>query len=486
MEMSDEVVGRIVEEFANLDLGDPRRTSRAMRLVAALARRPQDSLPALLGTDAELEAAYRLLNNEHIDYDDLLAEHRDRTIGRAEEAGEVLVLHDTTTCTFEHGDPNEIGHLPTGKAGFFVHTSLVVDARRHRRPLGVLHVEPLWRTQRSGRGSRKKKVSGAEAASWKNRESERWGRCVQECAEQLEGCSVVHVMDREADKYELCSQMLELQQRFVIRSRHNRRLAEPQDAEFLREALEKAPVIAARDVYVSRREGSTAPRSRSLLPARQARSATLSITAGQVAVRRPRNVPKSHTPSLSVNVVVVRELSPPAGQKPIEWVLLTSEPIDTREQVERIVDIYRYRWLIEEFFKALKTGCLYQERMFESRHALLNLLATSLPIAVELLWMRSRVADAPDAPAEDIVTDVELEVLRNMGHRPLPAKPTAGQVLLAIAGLGGHLKRNGAPGWQVLKRGYQRLLDYTAGWTASQQARQPTRRRTPNNKKRNL
>lgn len=470
MEMSDEVVGRVAEEFAGLDLGDPRRTRRIVKIAAAIAKHPQASLPSSLGTDAELEAAYRLLNNEHVDFEDLLAEHRDRTIHRAEQAGEVLVLHDTTTCTFEHAEASEIGHLPTGKAGFFVHTSLVVDAQRHRRPLGVLHIEPLWRTQRSGRGSRKTKVSGQDAAGWKNRESERWGRCVQECSEQLDGCSVVHVMDREADKYELFSQMLEQEQCFVVRSRHDRRLAEGEAEDSLRQAVESAPIVANRDVHLSRREGSTAPRSQRMMPARQARSARLSIAAAQVTIRRPRNVPAFHPESLSLNVVLVRELDPPAGQVPVDWALLTSEPIGTTEQVERIVDIYRYRWLIEEFFKALKTGCIYQERMFESRHALLNVLATSLPIAVELLWMRSRVADDPSAPAEDIVTPTELDVLRSMGHRPLPNKPTAGQVLLAIAGLGGHLKRNGAPGWQVLGRGYQRLLDYTAGWTAAQSA----------------
>jgi hypothetical protein len=92
--------------------------------------------------------------------------------------------------------------------------------------------------------------------------------------------------------------------------------------------------------------------------------------------------------------------------------------------------------------------------------------------------MRSRVADDPNAPAEEIVSPIQLDVLRNMGHRPLPEKPTAGEVLLAIAGLGGHLKRNGAPGWQVLSRGYQRLLDYTAGWTARQKVQRRRRPRT--------
>jgi hypothetical protein len=479
MEMSDETVGRIVEEFAGLDLGDPRRTRRITKIAAAMAKHPQASLPSALGTAADLEAAYRLLNNEQVDFDDLLAEHRDRTISRAEEAGDVLALHDTTTCTFEHADPREIGYLPTGKAGFFVHTSLIVDARRHRRPLGVLHIEPVWRTQRSGRGSRKTKVSGQEAARWKGRESERWVRSVQECSEHLDGCSVVHVMDREADKFELCSHMLEQRQRFVVRSRHNRRLTEGEADDFLREALHKAPIVAERDVYLSRREGSTAPRSQKLMPARQARMATLSIAAAQVTIRRPKNVAEPHPKSLCLNVVLVRELNAPVGQPPVDWALLTSEPIDTTEQVERIVDIYRLRWVIEEFFKALKTGCIYQERMFESRHALLNVLATSVPIAVELLWMRSRVGDDPSAPAKEIVTSAQLEVLRNMAHRPLPMNPTAGQVLLAIAGLGGHLKRNGAPGWQVLGRGYQRLLDYTAGWTAAQKPSRgpPTRTR---------
>jgi hypothetical protein len=416
-----------------------------------------------------LEGAYRLFNNAALDWDDLHAEHRDRTIERAEQAEQVLVIHDTTTCKFEHGDPREIGYLPTGKAGFFVHTSLVVDARLHRRPLGVLHVEPLWRVQRSGRGSRERKVSGAEMARWENRESERWVRGVQQCAEQLDNCAVVHVMDREADKYELCAHMLEHGQRFVVRSKHDRRLADGDDARSLRAALELAPIILKREVYLSRRQEATAPRSKALMPERMARTATLSICAASITLRRPNNVPSSYAASLPVNVVMVRELEP-AGHKPVDWVLLTSEPVGTPEQVERVIDIYRYRWLIEEFFKALKTGCVYQERMFESRHALLNILAASLPIATELLWMRSRVADDPDAPAHDIVSPLQLQVLRTIGHRKLSENPTAGQALLAIAGLGGHLKRNGTPGWQVLQRGYQRLLDYTAGWAASQRA----------------
>jgi Transposase DNA-binding/Transposase DDE domain len=466
MELDEATVTRIAREFAKLELGDPRRTRRVVEFVTAMARHPQQSLPSALGTEAALEGAYRLLNNENVDFDDLLAEHRDRTVDRARAAGEVLVLHDTTTCTFDHADPREIGYLPTGKAGLFAHVSLVVDARRHRRPLGVLHVEPYWRARKSGRGSRKKHISGKEAASWTNREAERWARGVQECHEQLDGCPAIHVMDREGDKYELFAHMREHDQRFVVRLRGDRRLTAESDGQSLLDVVQNQPISLTREVRIGRRKAPTAPRSRRQTPERPARGATLCVTRAAVVLRRPNSLPLDHVPQLPVHVVHVREMDPPADQEPIDWTLLTSEPIDTLQDIERIIDIYRYRWLIEELFKALKTGCLYEDRHFESRHALLNLLATSLPIAVELLWMRARVEDDPNAPALDIIDADQLEVLRAMGHRPLPVKPTAAQVLLAIAGLGGHLKRNGPPGWLVLHRGYQRLLDYTAGWKA--------------------
>jgi hypothetical protein len=468
MELDDEAIARILGEFAEVDLGDPRRTLRVLKMVAALAKHPNQSLPEALGTSTALEGAYRILNNEHVDFDDMLAGHREQTVARAEQARDVLVLHDTTTCRFEHADPREIGYLPTGKAGFFAHVGLVVDAQHHRRPLGVLHVEPYWRTKRSGRGSRKKHLGGRELASWAGREAERWARGVQECQEQLSDCSVIHVMDREGDKYELLAHLQQHEERFVIRSSYDRRLScKEHEGHSLREMARQQPVLLQREVHLSRRTASTAPRSQTLAPSRQSRPATLSITAAAAVLRRPNSLSTDFPATIELNVVHVQELNPPKGENPVVWMLLTSEPIESSEQVERVIDIYRYRWLIEELFKALKTGCLYEKRMFETRHPLLNLLATSLPIAVELLWMRGRVADDPDAPAQDIVTPLQVEILRTMGHRPLSAKPTALQALLAIAGLGGHLKRNGSPGWQVLRRGYQRLLDYEAGWTAA-------------------
>ena len=117
---------------------------------------------------------------------------------------------------------------------------------------------------------------------------------------------------------------------------------------------------------------------------------------------------------------------------------------------------------IEEFNAALKTGCAYERRQFESRHALLNILARTLPVACELLALRSRTRDCPDAPATEVLRPAQVDVLCTLGRRKLPPSPAARDVLLAVAGVGGHVKHNGEPGWNVLMRGMRTLLAYEA------------------------
>jgi hypothetical protein len=147
-------------------------------------------------------------------------------------------------------------------------------------------------------------------------------------------------------------------------------------------------------------------------------------------------------------------------------VLYTTEPIDSAEQLIAVDDHYRSRWLIEEFFKALKTGCSIEKRQLESYAALSLALAVFLPVAWRLLLARSLSRKVPDAPATIVATETQLHLLRhklNLGALP----ETAEQVTLAIAKLGGHLKRNGPPGWLTLGRGFESLLLMQAGWAAA-------------------
>jgi hypothetical protein len=74
----------------------------------------------------------------------------------------------------------------------------------------------------------------------------------------------------------------------------------------------------------------------------------------------------------------------------------------------------------------------------------------------------------PDAPAEKALNPTQLKLLREHQPKKMPAQgATARDALYAVAGLGGHLKRNGAPGWLTLARGMQTLLMLEMGWNAT-------------------
>jgi Transposase DDE domain len=432
-------------------------------------------LPEAMQTEAELEGAYRLLNNRAIDPQQLFDSLALSTVERAQMAGTVLVIHDTTSCTFEHTDPAEVGYLSTGKAGFYPHFALVLDASAWKRPLGVVHVETISRKQRSKRG-RKNKAAGSETAEWQDRESARWERGVTASAELLASCkSVCHIADRESDSYALLASMTGHGHSFVVRVNHNRKVGDPEDlAEQwlpLRDRVKSLCGVLEREVVVSERKRAGAPRSSKGRPVRNARTATLSFSATSVVIKRPSYIRDPIPKTLTLNVVHVSEPNPPAGEPPVEWLLFTTLPVDSAEQVATVVDNYRARWTIEEFNKALKTGCAYESREFETLHALLMLLAISLPIACELLWLRSRARTQPHAPATEVVTKQQIQILRTLGARALPPRPTVYDALWAVAGIGGHQKRNGEPGWLVLYRGMRTLLTYEAGYEAGRAAR---------------
>lgn len=462
----------IENDFAEAELGDERRVARLVELAAVAQTKPDASFPKMTGSNAGLEALYRFLNNGHFGFERILEAHTVAAGERAVDAGETIVVHDTTSFQFAHADPREIGFLQTGKPGFFAHFSLFLAADGSRRPFGVGHVQTNHRSSRAPRGGRKINRPGSETSKLKDRESLRWWEGVRMARERLSPTTrATHVMDRESDSYELLAQMQGASEPFVVRVRVDRvaRAADNATPEWSKLQALIAPLegIFEREVPLSPRRGRSAPNHRRLLPARKHRAAQLSFSATQVILRKPPYLSKNLPAELPINVVRVFEPQPPAGEKAVEWLLFTSKAVETAADIEHIVDIYRQRWVIEEYFKALKTGCIYEKRELESREALLKSLALFAPVACRLLWLRSRAREKPDSPASEVLDADEIDALRKLARRPLPDHPTAHDVLMAIAQIGGHLKRNGQPGWLTLRRGLDDLEMFTAGWRAA-------------------
>jgi hypothetical protein len=134
------------------------------------------------------------------------------------------------------------------------------------------------------------------------------------------------------------------------------------------------------------------------------------------------------------------------------------------------VEIYRTRWLIEEFFKALKTGCGMEQRELESLHTLTNALALCIPIAYQLLALRHLARSKPTAPAHLVLSPTQLAILQAKAR--LVLEPNAQQALEAVAYLGSHFVpfSRKQPGWRVLARGMEKLLALKEGWLAARAA----------------
>jgi hypothetical protein len=276
-------------------------------------------------------------------------------------------------------------------------------------------------------------------------------------------------MDREADDYALFAHMMKApHERFVVRQYRARKLPHDGKRCDVRAVLDHVPFLVDRIAQVSARRPSDMPAYRKRHPAREVRTAILSFRAMQITLPRPVTASERPETSLILNLVHVLEREPPAGCEPIEWWLWTNEPIDTPEQIVAIADAYRARWVIEEFNKALKTGCSIEARQLESKDALLNVLALVMPIAWQLLALRTIAREQPSRPASYVLTPMQLSCLfaayLKLTKRRLPDDLSAYDALAAIAKLGGHLRHNGPPGWIVLHRGFRKLFDMAEGY----------------------
>lgn len=459
MSLSEKAIRRASEVFAQAELGDPRRVRRAVSLTEALASAPNQSLPKVWETDSELEAGYRFLRNTRNEFDALMDPVQLQARREAMRAKSILVLHDTTDIECTAAEPEEVGFLQTGKPGFYVHHSLAVTEGETPLPMGILWSQLWGRAQRSK--GRPYNLSGPALAKLKERESDRWLEGMRESHLWTEECQqVVHVMDREADFFRVFELAEHLDSDFVIRLRHNRSVQEGR----LAEAMAEMPIKVKRLVSLSSRKSKTMPRYTHM--GRAARQAKLTVRCGTVELQPPTHM-KASSP-VQLQVLQVLEESPPDGEKPVSWVLATSLPLRTRIDVERVLDIYRARWIVEDFHKALKTGCMFEKRQLESFQSLTTLLAMCYPIACELLRVRTR-ARVPGIPATEVLRPSMLAALRaHPKARRISDDASAEEALAAIARLGGHLKHNGPPGWQTLAAGYSHMLAFEAGWLAAQ------------------
>jgi hypothetical protein len=262
------------------------------------------------------------------------------------------------------------------------------------------------------------------------------------------------VADRESDFYEPIQICQQHGVDFVIRSSHDRRLAN-QD-EHLRAAVGQAPLLGRGVVEVRAR------------PGQPARTAIVELRSTRVDLDGPWRTGGWREPLGDVGVVEVREVDAPEGVKePLHWILLTSLPCGTLAALRRVVGYYTARWRIEEYHKALKSGAGVEESQLERSYRLEPLIAILAVVAVRLLSTKllARARPESDEAAQSFGPEMLAILETKIGL------PTGGwtnrNLLRSVARLGGFIgrKSDGEPGWQTIWRGWQRLMWMAEGLT---------------------
>ncbi len=450
MALDPEGIRGLVEEALQAEFVDDRLRRRLAKMVGKLAAAPTESFPRIFDP-AELEGAYRFFGNPLVGSEDILSGHYACVGERSREAGRVLVVHDSSQFAFDpHGSREGLGRIHKGGQAFFGHFSLVLSADGTRHPLGLAALETWVRKDDPAGAEKKRWVRGVDAAS----------------ARLSHTAHVLHVMDREADEYALFAHLAENRHRFLIRLMHDRVLSREvgEASTRISDVLSQIECVVERRTKLSKRiDGARSPTQKQTHPARSARSARLAIGAMPLSLPRPRN--RGDLPEqLDLTLIRVWEPNPPEGEPAVEWLLITNEPAARAAELNQLVDAYRARWTIEEFFKALKTGCAFMKRQLEDYESLVNALAVSAPIACRALALRTRARLNPAATDELLLDPDELLVLRMKGRTKLTAHPTNHDVLLAVAAIGGHIKWNGPPGWQTICKGLDHLATLTEGF----------------------
>jgi hypothetical protein len=462
--MSDKTIRALAEEeFGEAALGDSRRTDRLVLMTERAFAAPSGLVSSVFQERAELHGAYDFLENDLVAPEEIAASLHAATARRAIGEPYVVVATDgssiTVTDTQKQRGTGPIGTHKAKARGDKVHSALALT--KEGIPLGLLAQSWWVRSGRKTAPTRKtKKTAQKETIHWLDvREA---ARAVLQ--REAPGVSCWFQHDREADAWPILADMVLPREgeATTVRAAWDRRLwqEEPGEEEAtstLREALAKTPLLGF--------DALELPAG----PRRQARFAQLEIRATTVTLRLRDKRTGALQPA-RLTVVCAREVGTvPRGEKPLEWLLLTTWSVQTIEDALLVVRTYAMRWRIEDFHKAWKSAQCDVESMqlhaHDHRVKWALILAAVATRTVRLIYLARR---EPERPATEEFSQQELEAVRDLtAKRPLPKNAVlkVAEVVWAIAVLGGYAGTSwdNPPGYKTLARGLRRVLNYAEG-----------------------
>jgi hypothetical protein len=467
----------VIEETKDVDLHDKRLNERLAVLLGQLGGKPSASIPAACGGYAEMMAAYRFFNNEKVEFENVLQPHIESTAKRMAEHAVVIMAQDTTELDWTRPEQQVNGAGPLDgdkRRGALLHP--LIGFTPDGTPLGTVYAE-AWTREDESPTPKSERESERKHTPIEEKESVRWLDTYRQArgqAEQIPETQFVCVADSESDIYELLQDAQEETDNlsWIVRACQNRALQKDAEddentAKHLRERLLAADVLFRQEISVRGRKAKISCETRGRRQPQESRKTEVEVRAARVTLRAPWRHDRKLC-DISVNVVLVTEVDPPADDTPVEWILLTSLPIDDVEQVRTVIQYYCVRWLIEVFFRTLKSGCRVEERRFEHIDRMLPCLAVYLIVTWRTLFVCRLGREFPDISCEAVFEPAEWKSVYYVVRKTPPpsAPPTLQEMVRMVAQLGGYINRSRTdePGPQTTWLGLQRAHDIANCW----------------------
>jgi len=453
----------IATELDGIDLGDKRLNERSRRIIETLGANPDASCNAACDGWSDTLAAYRFFDNKSVRPEDILKPHLEATKRRMQEHSVVLIAQDTTELDYSDHPPADARCLnKEDRLGLYDHTHLAVAPSG--LSLGVVGVEYFDRDAEGlGQSKERSKLPIEE------KESMRWLSGYRLACELSRDCPetrIVSLADREADLYDIFMEAEKQAKEhaqvadFIIRAKINRSIPErdleagPNAYKKVRDQVSQSELCATQTIELPR------------TPKRAARQAKLEVRAIRVTVKPPHE--RSFLRTVTYNVVLVEEVGGPDDGTDVSWLLITSLPIDTLEDIQRVIDYYVARWTIEVFFRVFKTGCQVEEIQLETLSRLKNCLAFYKIIAWRIMYLTYLNRECPTLPCDAMFDDCEWKsVWRVVTKKELPKRPpTLSAFMKLLTQLGGYNNRKteSPPGPQPVWVGIRRMTDLATAW----------------------
>lgn len=435
----------VEKQFATCQLGNRLRSKRLVTVATNLLNTPEATVHKQNTGWAEQKAAYRLFDQEQVTFQAVAEPHWRQT--RQTPPGRCLLISDTTDLDFSSRRATSgLGQLGNGRGrGVQLHSCLLYHCDE-QQIVGTAGALLHYRQHVSKTETRRQRLE-------RPRESELWGRLVDQVGRPPAGCQWIHVFDRGGDNFEAMCHIRLQQCDWVIRASKLQRnvINERGKKVALKDELPRARALGGYELKLRSRPGV------------KARTAQLTVSVVPVTLPRPRHhshwVKQCGIRELELNVVIVEERSPPRGITPIRWILFTNLKAETYAEARQIVADYEHRWLIEEYHKVLKTGCNANGHSLRAAERLEPLIGMITVVGTRLLQMKLIGRNQPEAKAATHVPTDWLDCLKRVFPKLKGKALTVYEFFRELAKLGGFSARkgDGEPGWQTVWAGYQKL-----------------------------